>query len=507
MIDLFDMANRHFLNASGLSEHRDRPALAVRIIISDAWCQSAAGQLLASCLVNLLCRQPGTVKSIEIVATMGPSLIRLPNGEAAGEFPGCLQRIGAWATNALIPISTTETALVVDQTVVIGDVAQKPPIDVLSVVGTGWTAWVGHPDNAPREALPRTANPLGPFLAAALVAGEIFKKARGIVRGRMFDANGYSLWSGCSSESWTDLEEGPAVEGQSLPPLHLIGAGAVGNDVAYILANMNLLDAYVVGLDDDTYDGTNLNRCLLAGWQDLGHPKVNAIGRALTATGIGFFGFPGTVNEYIASGRIGLRSDVAQNVDNLIFEVVLSCVDRGVSRQHVQGLSPQLLIGASTLDLVARSNVYPDRQGAACLSCFNPAEKDGEKIRALEKRLREMSAKARYEFLLESGCDPAAVQAWLDSPQCGTVAEASVQTLATKEPPLFSVGFVSLGAALLGVSTLLRQMNPKAGSVDRGDMNVFSFLNGVGMDSFLAPDPHCEWGCEPRRSMHSLQSA
>jgi hypothetical protein len=502
MIDAVDIGDRHSLPADGLADVARRESQSIRIVMSEAWANSRAGQLLASSLVNLLCRQPGLIASIEIVAAAGPFLIRLPNGQAVDqEFPGCLGALVQWAVKDKIIFSSRRTERHADHTIAIGEgCAVAADQNALFVIGTGWRAWIGRPERAPQGILPRCRNPLGPFLAAALAAGEIFKASRGILRGRLLEGEGFSLWSGESGEDWDKLQDGPEVAGLRLGAFHLIGAGAVGNDLAYILANMEPGAGYAAVIDDDAYDGTSLNRCLLAGWQDVEHPKVDPVAAVLRSGGIGAFPFPGTIKDYLNGDRTDLYADLAREVEDLAFDIVVSCVDRGVSRQDIQGLGPTMLMGASTLGLSARANFYPVRAGAACLACFNPAERDGEKIRALEKQLREMPREERVAFLEGKGIDAQAVEKWLADPRCGGLGEAAVRDLATRTPSEFSVGFVSLGAALLLGSMLLRETVLASAKPKRGDMNALNFLNGRVMDSFLAPDDACQWECQKRRA-------
>lgn len=157
--------------------------------------------------------------------------------------------------------------------------------------------------------------------------------------------------------------------------------------LAYIVAYLELAESYLILIDDDRYDTTNLNRCLLAGWQHRDSRNVDAVADALRAPGVGAYPFFGSINSYIADPRPDLRQDVARQVDDLDFEIVASCVDKGLSRQHIQGLRPRLLAGGSTLNLQAKGHFYSGRPGAACLACFNPAERDGEKVRALVEPL------------------------------------------------------------------------------------------------------------------------
>ena len=185
-------------------------------------------------------------------------------------------------------------------------------------------------------------------------------------------------------------------------------------------------------------------------------------------------------------------------MNDLEFGIVASCVDKGVSRQHVQSLQPKILVGGSTLDLQARSNVYNRQPGAACLACHNPSEQDGEVIRKLERELRAMPPDARAQFLVQHNLDPLAVEAYLSGAECGGVGETALKAFAIQPPALFSVGFVSLGAALLLAYTILRETVFADTAPPRFDMTILNFLNGGLMDAGLASDPACEWGCQRR---------
>jgi hypothetical protein len=250
-----DVANRHLLQAEVLQEKPVHPGQRIRIVVGNEWAKSRAGQLLASCLVNLLSRQAELVSSIEIVAPTTDSLISLPNGNAAGPFPACLTEIASWAVEQCVKVVTSSMNVAdADITVMIGTRVVAAAGVGLFVIGNGWKAWVGIPEHGPSDVVPDKANPMGPFLAAALAAGEIFKRSRGLLSGRFLDADGYSLWSGEKSSDWTNLQDGPEIAGSHLRPTHVIGAGAVGNGLAYLLANAQLAEAFAVLVDDDTYD-------------------------------------------------------------------------------------------------------------------------------------------------------------------------------------------------------------------------------------------------------------
>jgi hypothetical protein len=494
-----EIAQRHLLAADGLEASLQSEQQSVRILVSERWASSKSGQMLASCLVNLLCRQLKLVRHIEVVAPETDVLIQSPSGDDLSSFPACLQALATWAVKDAISISTIQTTVKADHTIFVGTFSPELNTDhghALVAIGDGWRAWVGDPANSKGFTPPTLTSPLGPFLAAALAAGEIFKRTRGIRRGKYLSAAGYSLWSGATSPDWNLLEEGPTVAGVVLPPVHVIGAGAVGNALAYVFANLGLSDGYCILIDDDKYDWTNLNRCLLAGWKDFGCYKVDATARALRAAGLGAFPFSAAIKSYVADARNGLRADVARQVDDLMFQIAVSCVDKGISRQDIQGLRPQLLLGGSTLNLQAKANLYPGRPGAACLACFNPAERQGEKIRALEMQLRNMPRTERISFLAGNGLDAQAVEEYLSGAKCGGLGEAALRDFANRPTAEFSVGFVSLGAGILLAATLLRNTVFSATAPRHRDMTTLNFLNGGLSDSDIGADEACEQKCQ-----------
>jgi molybdopterin/thiamine biosynthesis adenylyltransferase len=131
-------------------------------------------------------------------------------------------------------------------------------------------------------------------------------------------------------------------------------------------------------VDDDVYDKTNLNRCSLAGTEDLNQEKTAVLASRLEEVGIASFPFSGDLRRFVNDGRVGMRADVAEEVGAGVYRMVVSCVDKGDGRQDIQGLHPQWLLGGSTLDLQAKTNVYAGERDAVCLGCHNAREHQGE---------------------------------------------------------------------------------------------------------------------------------
>lgn len=500
------ISSRHLLPVDGLSEAAHARKLRVSLAVAAEWASHAAGQHLLVCLVNLLCRQTDLVAEIEVVCDEHPLLVTCPGKPNQNSLLRTLDALVDWAVGEEVRICRRSTPSPADVTMAIGCPDQFPatlPVDSLFAIGSGWRTWVGVAEKCPRGVVPTNEDPMGSLLAASIVAGEVFKRARQAVRGTPTRAAGYSLWSRTSSEAWHDLPEGPCLRGRTLPPLHVFGVGAVGHALIYTLTAAQLNAPYFVLIDDDKYDKTNLNRCLLAGLRDVDHAKVFAVSDHVRRHGGGTAPFPYTLQDYLVAAKPELRDDVAASVKNYQFGLVASCVDKNTSRQSVQGLWPSLIVGASTLGLNARSDVYNINEQTACLACHNPAEPDGEKIRALQAKLRDMPPNDRRDFLLSRGLHVEAIEAYLHAPECGKVGESELRALALQSSPQFSVGFVSMTAGVLLACALLKLSIFDQSDEYASPMTAFSFWNGRLQPSTLSIDAKCQLRCDTHRAKGS----
>lgn len=497
-----DLSSRHSLSVDGIENANEVTPMTVRITLAQEWAASPAGQLLATCLVNLLVRQVGIVGAIELEIPDARLKVWLPCTVPDRALGAALKSLASWATGDRVRVSCGTEATKADLVIAIGaapGTCDECGRKAVYVYGCGWRAWIGVQPLSETVSGSESSNPLGPFLAAALVAGEVFKHCRGL--GKFLMGNGYSLWTGETASSWCGIDDGPELQGRTLQPIHVIGAGAVGNDIAYVLACACLADAYVIVIDDDFYDWTNLNRCLLAGVEDLqagerpAKCKVSSVSAQLERASVLAYAFEGTVRDYVLAPKPGLRADVALSLE---FPIVLSCVDRAVSRHDIQGLWPRLLLDGSTLGLRAKTNAYRLREGAPCLACHERTEDDAAKVRAFEARLRNMPEEERRAFLEEKGLNTAAIESYFRDPSCGSEGEAELKSFATRTEPQFSVGFVSLGASLLLASSLFRRALFAHTAPARMDMTALNFLNGGMADAGSARDENCQLKCAAR---------
>lgn len=485
------ISDRHVRAFDGLVEAPEITALNVRILASEA-ARSCAGQHLIVCLVNLLGRMTDLVGSIQLDVPDAKVIVPMPNA-GAPRLHEAVATLVKWAVGDKVRVTADRHSPHPQIQLCIGsDVDADKGATALHALANGWCAWVGTAENLPAGgALEPSDNPLGPFLAATLLAGEVFKRARGIRRGRWISDFGYSLWSG-KEGAWPDLLDGPPLSGQPLPPFYLVGAGAVGQGLVNILGAASFASSYVVTIDDDRHDVTNFNRCFLAGIDDENELKTNAVARYRRLTGICGYEFAGTLNDYVRRAKPGLRSDlVSQEADDR-FEYVVSCVDKGSSRQDIQGLWPRLIFGGSTLGLSAKANVYDLCTGTPCLGCHNPPEQDGEQLRRVEQQVRGMSPDEQRAFLA-GVTDLDAVLSYLAAAdRCGTAGEADFRAFATRRSREFSVSFVSMAAAVLLTARLFgRLLFQDAPNAHLPSMTSLAFLNASVQHGSLSIDPEC----------------
>jgi molybdopterin/thiamine biosynthesis adenylyltransferase len=437
----------------------------------------------------------GSVSSVALQLPEVKSIVPFPMPAALHQprLAEALIHLVQWAVGDAVECYIPNRSEEADIILCIGtDVAAPPGSLALHAVAGGWYAWTGLPGNLPKSFLPETdSNPLGPFLAASMLASEVFKHSRSLCRGRWLENFGYCLWNGREAR-WDELPPGPRIANLDLPPLYVVGAGAVGQGLIYILGAAALGQSYIVTIDDDIHDRTNLNRCFLAGVEDVGKHKVEAVKRYRRSGGLNGLEFPGSLSEYLKRSKQNLRADLIESERNDRYRCIVSCVDKGASRQDIQGLWPDLVLGGSTLNLTAKANVYDLHAGTACLGCHNPAERDGEELRKVEQRIRAMSPDEQRAYFSSADNAGAILDYITSGEKCGTIGEAAFRAHATQATKEFSVSFVSMASAILLAARLLNRLVFRTGpEAQLPNSSSLAFLNGSVEHCQLAVDHDC----------------
>lgn len=169
------------------------------------------------------------------------------------------------------------------------------PAADFAIQGRGWQALGGE---AVGTAPASTAPPLGAALAACLGVGWIFRAALGdrhlprAVRLSLLD-----LEVGARST------DGPLLGSVDLGAVLLVGCGAVGSAVVFLLPILGLTGRFEL-VDRDPVDGPNLNRAPLFMVADVGRPKVSVCADYLGRHGITATPVEAWFDEAVAARRV-----------------------------------------------------------------------------------------------------------------------------------------------------------------------------------------------------------
>lgn len=355
-------------------------------------------------------------------------------------------------------------------------------IPTVAALGDGSGAFCGLPHHLPAD-VPVDRCPLGPYFAACLAAGEVFKHLTGLHpgAGRHPDALFYSVWEHRAYDGWENIPDHVLPQFIPLPDVYLVGLGAVGQALLAALVAWPGLQGYLTLIDKDTIDGTNLNRYILAVRESVGASKVDLAKTYLEAAGFMAYAYPGTWQEYTQDySRPPQRPDLAEKERAFRYELVLSCVDKNSARHAIQNFWPRIVIGGSTSDLRAMVSLYNINSGGECLKCFNPVE-TASTIEQFAEKIRTIPAYERRKLCEQTGVDAALVETYLKDPRCGTLEETALRRFReqTQEHD-WSVGFVSVAAGLLLASRLVRVAIhgiQDAFPLQEGNSAFFNFFN------------------------------
>lgn len=251
------------------------------------------------------------------------------------------------------PFGLFQTSAMSDSTSHI-HVGLKTITGAYTVMGSGWVAAAGDGIDFGSDA--ENTNPMGPALAAVVGACRSLRES--LRHTDLTESLRLSLWD---YSSGTEANVGPALQPFDLGRMLIVGTGAVGSSIAFLLPLLPVTIEKVHLIDADSVELPNLNRSLLFTAKDLNALKVETVTRHLKKFGINVSSTPTWYSG--ASPNLG-EYDL----------VVPGANEYGVQYEMMNNYPP-LMIGASTgtqwdIHLQRHIPIIDD-----CLECRIPSEK------------------------------------------------------------------------------------------------------------------------------------
>jgi molybdopterin/thiamine biosynthesis adenylyltransferase len=477
------LGNRHLTGNEKFEIHSQngKPRV-VRVTASRSVAATSAGQHCLWMLTNLLARQFGIITALRIDVPHVPSVPGVAHFGSGQTLQEMLFNTAKLVAGDALDIGCTNRQEErVDAEAGVGHYQPEASFAV-AALADGWRVLVGKPGVIPTF-VPTSNNPFGPYFGACLAAGEIFKHLASLRPGcgRVIESLAFSLWDYQKSDSWESTDPGLWPGELVLPPIYLVGAGAVGQAAIASLAACPSIGGYATIIDDEEVDATNRNRYALAHSDNLGKKKVVIAAEALARQKFQTIPYPGRWEAYVQGiDRPQQRADVKELERKWRFQRILSCVDKNGPRHSIQNVWPELILGGSTLECGILVQAYDLRTNGECLKCSNPIKEDGRTIEGEATRWKQMTPIQRRQIAEQKGLDIQAIEAYLNDPKCGQLGEQEIAKFALDPRQDWSVGFVSVAAGVLLAAKLVQSEIGGLGATFpplRGQALRFSFLN------------------------------
>lgn len=454
--------------------------LSVSIDVAPDVASIPAVQQTAWMTLNILARLERVIREVTISCPDRVERV-VPLGPNNGHVTTLAETLRAWAR----AIDTVPVRFAPEDT---GDfrLAIGPGPAVAGGLRVHGQGWCGGFSSVDIELGGSSRLPFGPYMAASLVAGEVFKRVRiDPARYPLTHAAFYDLWHHRASEHLAS--SGPS----DLPEVKLretlVGVGAVGCISALTLWATPGLQGDILLIDGDEkgIDKTNLNRYLLFNMSHLGLPKASTCRDLLN----------GEAMSWRAEDQPFELADVATT------RRILCAVDTPSGRLAVQNRWPESLLMASTHELRSELVRCDPRTGGPCARCYNDPE-TGVSDDDLRRRFREAPPQEQQAIAAEVGADLEGTRRWAEFGECGTSGDRVKDALRGGEPSrpeAFAVPFASCAAGVMLAAEVVKEAIdapvPLSPRIPRASLQFWNPHRSAGAKPYLR-DPRCPL-CRP----------
>lgn len=330
-------------------------------------------------------------------------------------------------------------------------IVARPDLPWTTINSSGWVARVSSGATS-LDADCGRPNSIGSLAAACLGVADVFKRLVALkeTRGKLLDGLSWSMFS-CGP---ADGIFGPELPREIPADLVLVGAGAIGNGVLYLLSKLPLHGTARV-VDPQRFGAENLGTCLLTELADIDAPKVALAERILRGPLVAQ-----SYQEDMAAFGRRLGGEIPYP------NIVLGSVDNIDARHAVQDLWPDLIIDGAIGDFGCQVSRHPWGEDSACLRCLfrEPAGEAAELVASRATGLRPERVGHPDDAVSQSDVESAPdthrewLKARLGHTVCSVVQEGVVSAISELPEKGFapSVPFVACMSAAMIVSELVK---------------------------------------------------
>jgi molybdopterin/thiamine biosynthesis adenylyltransferase len=244
-----------------------------------------------------------------------------------------------------------------------------PQLPWTAMNSNGWVARISSGDRT-LDSECRVNNPIGALAAASIGVGEVFKRLIRLKaeRGEFLNGFNYSL---TDYRNVDGLHGGPPLPLALNHDLLLVGAGAIGNGIAHLIAQLPFETSLTI-VDSQNYGSENLGTCILIGPEDLEKSKAHVLAAQLGQAGKIARGYHQSFEQF--------ANEITQ-----IPGIVLTALDNIDGRHEVQRtLWPNVIVDGAIGDFTCQVSRHPWPEDIACLMCLfrKPEGERSEKIQS-----------------------------------------------------------------------------------------------------------------------------
>lgn len=469
----------------------------VGISVGRKLADTIAGQVMVLTAVNILGRF--TRKVVLVTETPVSRRIRVPRTQSE-QLSTALFEFSRSIDTVLSLQHQKSFVGRLDALVKIGSSDLASPF-TLSINSNGWIAELSYDSDL--DYITDDPNPIGPEAAATLAGAEVFKEIL-----RRLGSRAPAIQKKLPDVLFSTLEfsaNGRNPANPKLPKqidlgnIFLVGAGAVGSSFVYSLGNTQGLSGRLTIIDFDTVDKTNLNRYLAAGLPDIGRPKVDVASEFLEVSGFRVFPMQMSYETFVKTEPY------------LPLDLVVSTVDNGQAREHIQSDLPREILHGATHEQTFAVSRH-DFINGACLGCLffrqpkpyseQVADETGISLEEVERVLgsdgpfttehvklmveKKSVSETKYaQFVGRSFKDVYAKEI------CGTI-----EIRVANKTEAATASFVSAMPGILLAGEVLKARIPELSKYRLSNyLQMSLFSPGAGMLMFRKKDPRCTALC------------